>query len=47
MLKTGKIETSIHLIMISWVHIKQIGRERERQREVVSTTKVSKLYEHG
>ena len=31
MLKTRKIETSIHLIMISWVHIKQRGRERERE----------------
>ena len=28
MLKTGKIETSIHLITIGWVHIKQRGRER-------------------
>ena len=32
MLKTGKIETSIHLIMISWVYKKQIGRERETER---------------
>ena len=32
MLKTGKIETSIYLIMTSWVHIKQIGRERDRDR---------------
>jgi len=47
MLKTGKIETSIHLITIGWVHLKQRGRERQRQREVVSTTKVSKWYEHG
>ena len=32
MLKTGKMETSIHLIMIGWVHIKH-RRERDRQRE--------------
>ena len=30
MLKTGKIETSIYLIMTSWVHIKQVERETER-----------------
>ena len=39
------------LITIGWVHIKQRGRERQRQRQrqrqVVSTTNVSKLYEHG
>ena len=45
MLKTGEIETSIHLITIGWVQITQRGRER--QREVGSTTKVGKLYEHG
>ena len=44
MLKTGKIQTSIHLITLG-AH--KTEREKQRQREVVSTTKVSKLYEHG